>query len=1245
MDQDMHSRPCNINTVAELRLRRHIREILLPYARTHLTTDHVAFTQKAIEDVKLFPNHPVFLLHGIDYVPMADATSFLLPTAPFEVLLQSLDALDLKPHDERWTAPPETVRSLKSYFRPPPARDLLSERCWHQEDDTYERLSGLCRPMSPILTNRARRETPKLGGTKARASVPRTKSVLTAFLGLKPVFVDTVEEMPAPATDDVLDVRFKFDSSTRAEVRPFLQSILAPPSREKSCDRFDDTPHVDAFLQCNSPSRCPPGLDSPPLFPRIARPGHAGATNHTKDGIGEGINVEHVSAIAPMVKYAPPEFIESEAGDINGHHMEVVNGWTTLTFSSPPLPSLHDSALSDVDELWDVSSHGTPETSLIADKMEEVEIPRMHRFGHKNKSSHGSAAVGGTVDLLTITKNSGSFITSFISAPIPMIQTPKPITSQLEILKPCTHSPRLLSSPNQSTSNSLLGQPPSTYEMQAKTPVCMEGHGTGELPLDAALASIYASTPHDPLSCILEEKLDDKEVILMDVPNLPPPTAHSKEPTLFHQGMQCFVARKEPTLCETVGGAGPTAFLRPVKGIKPLALDLSWRPFNFGKTIPTNEDAAGVGKPFQMEDDIPGYRDEKQANDARELLDLATPPTLSEDVSSSTMSMYLRTSPSPARSEQNTQFEYVLTRRERLKVSGTVRTLEEEAQAQQDIASNLQDQETETAIGNNEALHHRDNPRVLQTLANHLDYATYGADRGTAFDDSGVDIVDQGRGELSNGSQVLGWFGSPVSPKPGFQGDFLYEVDEREADKENVDERGENKENIPPWDSANEEQLAFHHSNHFGAEHDRGLDAAVVTDLQDRNEYFEYLESATSPFEPLSFASQSQARSSFNDPQHSTGKRDIDTLVGKSRKTEELDNYGDDNSDVASTSRPGATRGVKRRKLDGIVPASSRDLFSTFIGLRNQVPVPPPTVQPENQVDTPVPRVPTVLEKTPPRVTPDDVFDQHTVRLPEHWNPATTTHRYLASMAFIQKRALVRELEDDRCRVALVERYDLGGTDMIIDPDHGVLFIPLLALPAQLESVVDRISRESWRYLNLLIVFEAYPSAQSYRADTSRNSRLVPYAYSPPICKAVKKLRRTLGIAEGCGSMNPRCTITWAFANHVEESARMVRCFGEEARANAIGQGRDVLWDEREWLEEEGREGESDLSMVQGMNTFAAFVMLYDRPLQSILDSSSEVRQEEFGQLLGQERLTCLNVVIEKRTQEITAVDTDDPNY
>lgn len=44
----------SINSASELRLRRHIREILLPYARIHLTSDHVAFTEKVVEEASVY---------------------------------------------------------------------------------------------------------------------------------------------------------------------------------------------------------------------------------------------------------------------------------------------------------------------------------------------------------------------------------------------------------------------------------------------------------------------------------------------------------------------------------------------------------------------------------------------------------------------------------------------------------------------------------------------------------------------------------------------------------------------------------------------------------------------------------------------------------------------------------------------------------------------------------------------------------------------------------------------------------------------------------------------------------------------------------------------------------------------------------------------------------------------------------------------------------------------------------------
>lgn len=100
-----------------------------------------------------------------------------------------------------------------------------------------------------------------------------------------------------------------------------------------------------------------------------------------------------------------------------------------------------------------------------------------------------------------------------------MAQVHKPITPQLEGVGFGMHSSRPFS-PDQSTSNSLLGQPPSAAEEQANevtsaSPVnCTENFE--EQQFDEAVASIYVSTPQDPLSYIREERLDDKEIMLMD---------------------------------------------------------------------------------------------------------------------------------------------------------------------------------------------------------------------------------------------------------------------------------------------------------------------------------------------------------------------------------------------------------------------------------------------------------------------------------------------------------------------------------------------------------------------------------------------------------------------------------------------------------------------------------------------------------------------------------------------------------
>jgi len=207
----------------------------------------------------------------------------------------------------------------------------------------------MCRPISPpILSKRARRETPTLGSINSRASVPRTKSALTAFLDLNPVSIESIEDLPAPPMDDVLfvlllsinvlrgingwiapfcrDLRLTLDSATGARVRPFLQSVLVPPIRQQSLDCFEDTPSVSEFLKQDSPLRSLPSLDSPPLFPRIAqgRCTHKGAGSDAKSSVSNPIRV---SDLAPMLHVASPELIDGEDGDINNHHNMVVSGW------------------------------------------------------------------------------------------------------------------------------------------------------------------------------------------------------------------------------------------------------------------------------------------------------------------------------------------------------------------------------------------------------------------------------------------------------------------------------------------------------------------------------------------------------------------------------------------------------------------------------------------------------------------------------------------------------------------------------------------------------------------------------------------------------------------------------------------------------------------------------------------------------------------------------------------------------
>jgi len=69
-------------------------------------------------------------------------------------------------------------------------------------------ISSIYRPMTPILTQRARHETPKLGGTGALASIPRSRLSLKTHWVLDFVADEVIVDPPTPDFNDVLFVPY-----------------------------------------------------------------------------------------------------------------------------------------------------------------------------------------------------------------------------------------------------------------------------------------------------------------------------------------------------------------------------------------------------------------------------------------------------------------------------------------------------------------------------------------------------------------------------------------------------------------------------------------------------------------------------------------------------------------------------------------------------------------------------------------------------------------------------------------------------------------------------------------------------------------------------------------------------------------------------------------------------------------------------------------------------------------------------
>ncbi|KAK7035745.1 hypothetical protein R3P38DRAFT_3311737 [Favolaschia claudopus] len=301
--------------------------------------------------------------------------------------------------------------------------------------------------------------------------------------------------------------------------------------------------------------------------------------------------------------------------------------------------------------------------------------------------------------------------------------------------------------------------------------------------------------------------------------------------------------------------------------------------------------------------------------------------------------------------------------------------------------------------------------------------------------------------------------------------------------------------------------------------------------------------------------------------------------------------------------------------------------------------IPPPS--PSASVDQIVPAV-----EEHPHSIPDSVYDRNTLRLPPRWTFPTSQHRYMVSMDLVQKQGLIHCFRSRSCLIDLVEREFLGGVDVILDPHTAVMFTNIFVLSSECAELASRIAQQSWCYSRLLVVFEAYPESYSYRSKDTCDKRSELFAYSKPVVKALGKLRRDLGISEGCGVKREGCLVQYAFADTVEEAAIFTRCFGDMAEGND-DESRGAIWGDRTWFEDELPEGEEDLAAVEGMNRFAAYLILCQVDLGDFLELSPEVRVERHGAFVGVERMTVLNEVIERRLQVVQDLEMEPsvPNF
>lgn len=212
---------------------------------------------------------------------------------------------------------------------------------------------------------------------------------------------------------------------------------------------------------------------------------------------------------------------------------------------------------------------------------------------------------------------------------------------------------------------------------------------------------------------------------------------------------------------------------------------------------------------------------------------------------------------------------------------------------------------------------------------------------------------------------------------------------------------------------------------------------------------------------------------------------------------------------------------------------------------------------------------------------PSEVLSRK-ITLPAHWTIPQQHHRYLAALPFLQRRAMIQCLFED-CNVQLTEFTELNGADLILDSHSAVKMILISdVVPSNLHALSSSIIEMGYRFSRILIILEAYPTSLSnhsldkLRTEPRDNLCLttdISFSTSRRLKRSVTIGSRLIGPdTEGENESAQDAAIgdiaiEFVLSKKVEETAYLIRLFGNHAESCVSEWERQRLWGDRPWLE------------------------------------------------------------------------------